>query len=105
MLSQEQVQNNFQKFVDKKRTEIFNNPIIKKYLDRENSAVYLNLVLKDDPVVFIQITNSINFAYFIKDLGLSFLILYSENSLSKREFDIINEIFEELINIFNIEQL
>lgn len=105
MLSQEQVQNNFQKFVDKKRTEIFNNSIIKKYLDRENSAVYLNLVLKDDPVVFIQITNSINFAYFIKDLGLSFLTLYSENSLSKREFDIINEIFEELINIFNIEQL
>ena len=104
MLSQEQIQNNLQKFVDKKRTEIFNSSIIKKYLDRENFAVYLNLVLKDDPVVFIQITNSINFAYFINDLGLSFLPLYSENSLSKREFDIINEIFEELINIFNVEQ-
>ena len=105
MLSQEQIQNNLQKFVDKKRTEILNSPIIKKYLDRENFAVYLNLVLKDDPVVFIQITNLINFAYFIKDLGLSFLPLYSENSLSKREFDIINKIFEELINIFNVEQL
>ena len=104
MLSQKQIQNNLQKFVDKKRIEIFNSPIIKKYLDRDNSAVYLNSVLKDDPVIFIQITNYINFGYLIKDLGVLFLPQYGD-SLSKREFDIINEIFEELINIFNIDKI